>query len=248
MKPIYLIFLSILTGCSLFSSSNQIICHDNSKVCEYNQSVLSEEIKEFQAKGGAYYVIDMTTQEVISGANINIQTKENYHPNNIMKLFDYTSGMRNKEITIKDVEFNTSHPNGLDKISQNTKEEYYILLGLKGNITPINLLKSYAVLINSRESKDLIPLLRKNVKEGPAKRADAEGMNVHGLTSTEYKANGKDVITTFVGHFSKNGKDYALITILDEPKALKSTWGFNTAGWNAAKVTKNIILNINATH
>ena len=248
MKHLILVFIIILTGCHLFNSSNQMTCQDKQQVCEYNQTILKEAIDKFKAKGGAYYVMDMGSQEVVSGAVLNIDIHKPYHPSNIMKLFTYASGLKFKQITLKEVEFNTSHVKALEKISKENLSEYYARLDLEEQTTPIQLLKSYTIFINSNDSKDLKPLLRNNVQNGAAKRTDIKEIDVYGLTSTEYKPDGKEVITTFIGHFSKHDKKYALITILDEPQALKSTWGFKTSGWNAVELAKNIILNIDSTH
>lgn len=69
--------------------------------------------------------------------------------------------------------------------------------------------------------------------------------NIYVITQT----NPDDVVTTFLGHFSYQGQDYALITFLDAPKGIKSTYNFNSAGWNATelarKIVESIVLNAN---
>ena len=63
-----------------------------------------------------------------------------------------------------------------------------------------------------------------------------------GLTSTDYKsAKSKEVVTTFVGHFAIANQQYALLTLLDEPKGLDSTFGFNSSGWNAVELARKIV-------
>lgn len=42
---------------------------------------------------------------------------------------------------------------------------------------------------------------------------------------------------------------YAIITLLDAPRGIKSTFGFNSSGWNATelarKIVESIVLNAN---
>ena len=72
-----------------------------------------------------------------------------------------------------------------------------------------------------------------------------EGINIYGLMATDYKLDNPDeVITTFLGHFSYQNQEYALITLLDAPKGIKSTYGFNSSGWNATELARKIVLNI----
>lgn len=56
-------------------------------------------------------------------------------------------------------------------------------------------------------------------------------------------------ITLYLLRFSYQGQDYALITFLDAPKGIKSTYNFNSSGWNATelarKIVESIVLNAN---
>ena len=84
--------------------------------------------------------------------------------------------------------------------------------------------------------------LRNNVTRGTARKVNIEGISIYGLTATDYKLdNPDDVVTTFLGHFSYQGKDYALITFLDAPKGIKSTYNFNSSGWNATELARKIV-------
>ncbi len=83
-------------------------------------------------------------------------------------------------------------------------------------------------------------------------RINIDGINVYGLTATDYKLDNPDeVITTFLGHFTYQNHEYALITFLDAPKGIKSTFGFNSSGWNATelarKIVESVVLNANLT-
>ena len=83
---------------------------------------------------------------------------------------------------------------------------------------------------------------KKNVTQETAKKINIKGIPIYGLTATDYKLdNPDDVVTTFLGHFSYQGQDSALITFLDAPHGLKSTYNFNSAGWNATELARKIV-------
>ena len=110
-------------------------------------------------------------------------------------------------------------------------------------------IEDYASFIKSAGKKELEEL-RKNVTQGTAKKINIEGISIYGLTATDYKLdNPNEVMTTFLGHFSYQGQKYALITLLDSPKGIKSTYNFNSAGWNATelarKIVESVVLNAN---
>lgn len=110
-------------------------------------------------------------------------------------------------------------------------------------------IQDYASFIKSAGKKELEEL-RGNVTNGTAKKINIEGISIYGLTATDYKLdNPDDVVTTFLGHFSYQGQEYALITFLDAPKGIKSTYNFNSSGWNATelarKIVESIVLNAN---
>lgn len=110
--------------------------------------------------------------------------------------------------------------------------------------TPQQFIKDYAAFIKSTTKEDL-KKLRGNVTNGTARKVNIDGINIYGLTATDYKLDNPDeVITTFLGHFSYQNQEYALITLLDVPKGIKSTFGFNSSGWNAAELAREVIQNI----
>ncbi|WP_114228440.1 MULTISPECIES: peptidoglycan D,D-transpeptidase FtsI family protein [Sphingomonas] len=83
-------------------------------------------------------------------------------------------------------------------------------------------------------------LLRLVVMKGTGKQADAPGYRVGGKTGTaekivngRYSKNGLNV-TSFAGVFPMDEPRYAMVVMLDEPKATAQTFGFRTAGWNSA--------------
>lgn len=102
-------------------------------------------------------------------------------------------------------------------------------------------IEDYTSFIKSTDKKGLEEL-RDNVIHGTAKKINIEGISIYGLTATDYKLdNPNEVMTTFLGHFSYQGQEYALITLLDSPKGIKSTYNFNSSGWNATELARKIV-------
>jgi len=48
-------------------------------------------------------------------------------------------------------------------------------------------------------------------------------------------------MTSFVGAFPMSDPQYIVLIMIDRPQAVKGTYGFNAAGWNAAPVAGEII-------
>ena len=138
-------------------------------------------------------------------------------------------------------------------------------------VTPLHLIASYAALVNgglavtptllkrepgahlvqrrviSAETSAIMRmLLYAVVSEGTGKKAAVPGYLVGGKTGTAEKAIGgryksDSMITSFVGVFPIDRPRYAVLTLLDEPKGTKETFGFATAGWTAAPVAGTVI-------
>ncbi len=101
-------------------------------------------------------------------------------------------------------------------------------------------------LLSGATSDIMRKLMRLNVEQGTARKADAEGYRVGGKTGTAEKVeNGRYIksalLTSFVGMFPADDPQYVVLTVIDEPQRMKHSHGFATAGWNAAPVTKRII-------
>lgn len=82
--------------------------------------------------------------------------------------------------------------------------------------------------------------------EGSASNAAIAGFFVGGKTGTAEKViNGRYAknknFTTFTAVLPSDKPKYVFLTIMDEPQAVEGTYGFSTAGWNAAPTTGNII-------
>lgn len=111
----------------------------------------------------------------------------------------------------------------------------------KGRANPQQLIADYVDFVQSTDDETLRKL-RLNVVKGNARKLYMKDVKASGLTSTDYKsAKSKEVVTTFVGHFAIANQQYALLTLLDEPKGLDSTFGFNSSGWNAVELARKIV-------
>ncbi|CCG09293.1 peptidoglycan D,D-transpeptidase FtsI family protein [Pararhodospirillum photometricum] len=93
-------------------------------------------------------------------------------------------------------------------------------------------------------------MMRLVVEAGSGKSADIKGYYVGGKTgSAEKQLRGggyaKDaVLTSFVAGFPITDPRYIVLVVLDDPKAVKGTYGFRTAGWNATPAAGKLIAEI----
>jgi cell division protein FtsI (penicillin-binding protein 3) len=104
-------------------------------------------------------------------------------------------------------------------------------------------------VISARTSARMRGLLRLVVEDGTGKAADAAGYLVGGKTGSAEKSRGGGyarhaLITSFLAAFPMNRPRYVVYAMLDEPKGLKETHGFRSAGWNAAPTTGRIVARI----
>ncbi len=218
MKKVLMMISLILMGCVhqniADNKSFAENCNMETSICKRNYSVLAEEIKKFNAAGGAFILVNLKNNKVLNSAsisnleNFNYNVDYSYAPKNIMKLL---------------------------KKDKSATTQLFI--------------QDYVSFIKSANKKEL-EKLRNNVTKGTARKVNIEGINIYGLTATDYELDNPDeVITTFLGHFSYQGQEYALITLLDAPKGIKSTYNFNSSGWNATelarKIVESVVLNAN---
>lgn len=101
-------------------------------------------------------------------------------------------------------------------------------------------------LISENVSAQMRGLLRLVVTDGTGKKADVPGYPVMGKTGTAEKAIGGGyakhrLISSFLSAFPANDPRYTMIIMFDEPQGTKATYGFATAGWNAAPVTARVV-------
>ena len=101
-------------------------------------------------------------------------------------------------------------------------------------------------IVKPETSEKMRYLFRLNVTEGTASKANVIGYRVGGKTGTAEKVvNGRyasdRLLNSFIGAFPMDAPKYAIIVMLDEPKATPETYGFATAGWNAVPTAGKII-------
>ncbi len=101
-------------------------------------------------------------------------------------------------------------------------------------------------IVKPETSEKMRYLFRLNVTDGTASKANVVGYRVGGKTGTAEKVvNGRYVpdklLNSFIGAFPMDAPRYAIIVMLDEPKATPETFGFATAGWNAVPTAGKII-------
>ncbi len=101
-------------------------------------------------------------------------------------------------------------------------------------------------IVKASTAQALRTLFRLNVTDGTASKADVIGYQVGGKTGTAEKVINKRYskehsLTSFIGAFPMDKPRYAILIMLDEPKALPETYGFSTSGWNAVPTASKII-------
>ena len=101
-------------------------------------------------------------------------------------------------------------------------------------------------VISQQTSDTMVDLMRFIVTNGTGRNAEVEGLGVLGKTGTADKPaiGGYDtqrLVTSFVAAFPQWKPQYVVMVTLDEPKAVEGTYGYATAGWNAAPAVARII-------
>ncbi len=92
-------------------------------------------------------------------------------------------------------------------------------------------------------------LYRLVVERGTGRNADVAGYPVMGKTGTAEKARAggyarNALLTSFLSAFPANDPKYTMLIMFDEPQATENTYGYATAGWNAAPVTSRVVRRI----
>ncbi len=148
---------------------------------------------------------------------------------------------------IKDMDTGETLENTSVNFDENTVHKtHFSKIKFDNKTTPERLLNKYSNLVKN-SGKGLHQRLRDNiigVTGSTGRKANVKNAEVSGITATTPKKDEKIVITTFLGHFKHNDKNYAFVFIMDEPKGIKSTYLWNTAGWNIVPTAGSIIENI----
>jgi cell division protein FtsI (penicillin-binding protein 3) len=126
-----------------------------------------------------------------------------------------------------------------------------------GEMVPLTLKKldarpKGARIVSEDTSRKMLDLMRLNVtaKEGSGGKADAPGLSVGGKTGTaqlviDRKYSKDRVLASFAAVFPTDGPidadRYFVLIMLKDPKRLPETFGFATAGWNAAPAAGRVI-------
>ena len=103
-------------------------------------------------------------------------------------------------------------------------------------------------VVSEKTSRIMRELMRLVVKNGTSRKANVPGYMIFAKTGTANLRAGRGyqkdkVMVNFVGVLG-NGYDkprYIVYVMLDDPKRLQKTYGFNNAGWNAAPIGGRII-------
>ena len=110
-------------------------------------------------------------------------------------------------------------------------------------------------VISPKISQNIRDLMRLVMTDGTARSANVPGYDVIGKTGTAYKIQAKGYtenarITSFIGAFPHHAPRYLLLIMLDDPKPVKATkehkgtYGYATAGWNAAPTAGRMIVRL----
>jgi cell division protein FtsI (penicillin-binding protein 3) len=101
-------------------------------------------------------------------------------------------------------------------------------------------------VFSSQTSQTMRDMMRYVTTHGTGKKARVKGYGVMGKTGTAEKpSNGgydqKRLVTSFVAAFPYEDPTYVVMITYDEPKAVEGTYGWATAGWNAAPTAGAVI-------
>jgi len=101
-------------------------------------------------------------------------------------------------------------------------------------------------IISEETSEAMCKLMYLIVAQGRGKKAQVKGYEVGGKSGTANTLEGRSYkkgsnMTSFVGAFPMRNPKYMVLVMIDRPQAIKGTYGFNAAGWNAAPVAGKVI-------
>jgi len=100
--------------------------------------------------------------------------------------------------------------------------------------------------VSAATSQHVADTMRYVVTNGTGRNAAVKGYELMGKTGTAEKLidgayDKKRLVTSFAAAFPYNDPHYLVFVVFDEPKAYDGSWGFATAGWNAAKTAGAVV-------
>ncbi len=109
-------------------------------------------------------------------------------------------------------------------------------------------------IIGSATSRNMRYLMRLVVEEGTGRKGDVPGYQTGGKTGTSEKVGErggyrkKALLSSFAGAFPMSDPRYVVLVSIDEPKGIKESFGYATAGWVAAPAFGNIVRRVAALY
>ena len=217
-----------------------------------NADILRDYINKFQARGGAYILLNADTNEVLDKKFAGTNENTAFWAYNPQRLFHLVAGLKNGTFTQEDITFYNKKVQDFQRISAEDKQTVFEKLGVNAEMNTleeylrgfIGVMRNTDGYLSEEQLNAIKSVIADGVKSGPSRKANVEGANIIGLVSTTDKtADGDKVYTMFVGTFTTNGKNYAIAVMLDEPQGQQETYGNETAGWNVAPLVAEIIKN-----
>lgn len=199
-------------------------CDFNREVCIANLNILLNSFLAMQAKGVAYAVKDLDSgkivaQEYMSNAKINYLENYEYIGLETTQFINVILGLNYGIISVNDL-----NENRLD-FKDNSKANDELLFKLKlmpQRSTPLEYLEMYSEFIQNPKLKDILPVLHNKIEKGFLSYMKVKGVDMYGFSdfSTDDEVG---TVYIFLGHFEKNNKRYAIVSVVDSPdKNLKS--------------------------
>ncbi|MBA3813781.1 MAG: penicillin-binding protein 2 [Alphaproteobacteria bacterium] len=101
-------------------------------------------------------------------------------------------------------------------------------------------------IVSEETSEIMRKLMYMVVAQGTGKKAQVKGYEVGGKTGTANTLEGRSYkkgsnMTSMVCAFPMRDPQYIVLIMVDRPQAIKGTYGFNAAGWNAAPIAGKVM-------
>lgn len=217
-----------------------------------NADILRDYINKFQARGGAYILLNADTEEVLDKKFAGTNENTAFWAYNPLRLFHLVAGLKNGTFTQEDITFYNNKVQDFQRISAEDKQAVFEKLSINAEMNTlaeylhgfVGVMRNTDGYLSEEQLNAIKFVIADDIKSGPSRKANVESTNVIGLVSTTDKtADGDKVYTMFVGTFTANGKNYAIAVMLDEPQGQQETYGNETAGWNVAPLAAEIIKN-----